>query len=63
MIVVAGFRGQHCALNTFHPETGNKFRSLRLTRAWSREQPAELSGLSVRTVPRIENSDQPSLKH
>nr|WDS96740.1 hipB family transcriptional regulator [Pantoea sp.] len=28
----------------------NKFRSLRLSRAWSQEQLAELSGLSVRTV-------------
>jgi len=40
----------------------NKFRSLRLARAWSQEQLAELSGLSVRTVQRIENGDQPSLE-
>lgn len=40
----------------------NKFRSLRLTRAWSQEQLAELSGLSVRTVQRIEKGDQPSLE-
>ena len=40
----------------------NKFRSLRLSRAWSQEQLAELSGLSVRTVQRIENGDQPSLE-
>lgn len=40
----------------------NKFKSLRLARAWSQEQLAELSGLSVRTVQRIENGDQPSLE-
>jgi len=40
----------------------NKFRSLRLARAWSQEQLAEVSGLSVRTVQRIENGDQPSLE-
>ncbi len=40
----------------------NKFRSLRLARAWSQEQLAELSGLSVRTVQRIENGDKPSLE-
>jgi len=40
----------------------NKFRALRLARAWSQEQLAELSGLSVRTVQRIENGDQPSLE-
>lgn len=40
----------------------NKFRSRRLARAWSQEQLAELSGLSVRTVQRIENDDQPSLE-
>ncbi len=41
----------------------NKFKSLRLARAWSQEQLAELSGLSVRTVQRIENGDQPVWKH
>ncbi|MEB5836953.1 helix-turn-helix domain-containing protein [Pantoea dispersa] len=40
----------------------NKFRSRRFARAWSQEQLAELSGLSVRTVQRIENGDQPSLE-
>lgn len=40
----------------------NKFRSLRLARAWSQEQLAELSGLSVRTVQRIENGDKPGLE-
>ncbi|MCE0490882.1 helix-turn-helix domain-containing protein [Pantoea sp. Mb-10] len=40
----------------------NTFRSLRLSRAWSQEQLAELSGLSVRTVQRIENGDKPSLE-
>ena len=30
----------------------NKFRSLRLARAWSQEQLAELSGMSVRTFHR-----------
>jgi HTH-type transcriptional regulator, competence development regulator len=40
----------------------NLIRSRRLGRAWSQEQLAELSGLSVRTVQRIENGDQPSLE-
>lgn len=40
----------------------NKFKALRLKRAWSQEQLAELSGLSTRTVQRIENGDQPSLE-
>lgn len=40
----------------------NKFRVLRLERAWSQEQLAELSGLSTRTVQRIENGDRPSLE-
>ncbi|MGE9553523.1 helix-turn-helix domain-containing protein [Erwinia amylovora] len=40
----------------------NKFRLLRLARAWSQEQLAQLSGLSARTVQRIENCDQPSLE-
>ncbi|MBZ8764278.1 helix-turn-helix transcriptional regulator, partial [Escherichia coli] len=38
------------------------YRSLRLARTWSQDQLAELCGLSVRTVQRIENGDQPSLE-
>lgn len=40
----------------------NKFRALRLQRAWSQEQLAELSGLSTRTVQRIENGERPGLE-
>ncbi|ELE5519572.1 helix-turn-helix transcriptional regulator, partial [Salmonella enterica] len=37
----------------------NKFRQMRLARAWSQEQLAEMAGLSTRTVQRIENGEQP----
>lgn len=37
-------------------------KSLRLSRAWSQEQLAELSFLSVRTIQRIENGGQASLE-
>lgn len=40
----------------------NKFRELRLARAWSQEQLAEISGLSTSTVQRIENGDRPGLE-
>lgn len=40
----------------------NKFRELRLARAWSQEQLAEMAGLSTRTVQRIENGEQPGLE-
>lgn len=37
-------------------------RKLRLERAWSQEQLAELSGLSVRTIQRIERGQNPGLE-
>ncbi len=37
-------------------------RKLRLERGWSQEQLAELSGLSVRTIQRIERGQKPSLE-
>lgn len=37
-------------------------KALRLSRAWSQEQLAELSSLSVRTIQRIENGGQASLE-
>lgn len=40
----------------------NKVKALRLARAWSQEQLAEMAALSVRTVQRIENGEQPSLE-
>lgn len=40
----------------------NNVKALRLARAWSQEQLAEMAALSVRTVQRIENGDQPSLE-
>lgn len=40
----------------------NTIKSLRLARAWSQEQLAELSSLSVRTIQRIENGGQASLE-
>lgn len=39
----------------------NPIKTLRLSRAWSQEQLAELSSLSVRTVQRIENGERASL--
>jgi len=40
----------------------NKIKALRLSRAWSQEQLAELCSLSVRTIQRIENGGQASLE-
>ncbi|WJY17354.1 helix-turn-helix domain-containing protein [Pectobacteriaceae bacterium CE90] len=40
----------------------NAIKSLRLSRAWSQEQLAELASLSVRTIQRIENGEQASLE-
>lgn len=40
----------------------SKVKEYRLARAWSQEQLAEMAALSVRTVQRIENGDQPSLE-
>ncbi|WP_087016224.1 helix-turn-helix domain-containing protein [Thaumasiovibrio subtropicus] len=37
-------------------------RKLRLQRGWSQEQLAEMSGLSVRTIQRIEKGDKPGLE-
>lgn len=37
-------------------------RKLRLKKGWSQEQLAELSGLSIRTVQRIEQGQKPSLE-
>lgn len=43
-------------------QTENRIRALRLARAWSQEQLAELSSVSVRTIQRIEKGDPPSLE-
>src|SRR5471030_235243 len=40
----------------------NRFRQLRLAHAWSQEQLAQLAAVSVRTIQRIENGEQPSLE-
>ncbi|WP_042858208.1 2TM domain-containing protein [Dickeya sp. NCPPB 3274] len=40
----------------------NTIKSQRLARAWSQEQLAELSALSVRTIQRIENGERASLE-
>ena len=37
-------------------------RKLRLQKAWSQEQLAQLAGISARTVQRLENGDTPSLE-
>lgn len=37
-------------------------RKLRLQRGWSQEQLATLTGLSVRTIQRIEQGQQPGLE-
>ncbi|WP_413736237.1 helix-turn-helix domain-containing protein [Sodalis sp. RH21] len=39
-----------------------RIKELRLAKAWSQEQLAELASLSVRTVQRIENGEQASLE-
>lgn len=38
----------------------NKFREQRAARAWSQEKLAEMTGLSIRTIQRIEKGDQVS---
>ncbi|VDR27163.1 Predicted transcriptional regulator [Raoultella terrigena] len=40
----------------------NQVKQLRLQHAWSQEQLAELAGVSVRTIQRIENGDRPGLE-
>lgn len=40
----------------------NEVKKLRLERAWSQEQWAQLSSLSVRTIQRVENNEVPSLE-
>lgn len=42
--------------------SNNQVKQLRLQRAWSREQLAEMAGLSVRTIQRIENGERPGLE-
>lgn len=42
--------------------SSNQVKQLRLQRAWSQEQLAELAGVSVRTIQRIENGDRPGLE-
>ncbi|WP_185890131.1 helix-turn-helix transcriptional regulator [Pectobacterium polaris] len=44
------------------PTSTNKLKALRLERAWSQEQLAELPGLSTRIVQRIENVERSSLE-
>ncbi|TQV73700.1 helix-turn-helix transcriptional regulator [Aliikangiella marina] len=39
-----------------------KMKKLRLNSGWSQERLAEISGLSLRTIQRIENGDNPSLE-
>ncbi len=43
-------------------KSSNQVKHLRLQRAWSQEQLAELAGVSVRTIQRIENGDRPALE-
>ncbi|WP_336074194.1 helix-turn-helix transcriptional regulator, partial [Klebsiella pneumoniae] len=38
--------------------SNNQVKQLRLQRAWSQEQLAEMAGLSVRTIQRIENGER-----
>ncbi|WHP29422.1 helix-turn-helix domain-containing protein [Trabulsiella odontotermitis] len=40
----------------------NQVKALRLKRAWSQEQLAEMTDVSVRTIQRIENGERPSLE-
>ncbi len=43
--------------------SSTRVKQLRLQRARSREQLAELAGVSVRTIQRIENGDRPGLEN
>lgn len=43
-------------------QSTHQVKALRLQRAWSQEQLAELASLSVRTIQRIENGEAPSLE-
>ncbi len=43
-------------------QSTHQIKTLRLQRAWSQEQLAELASLSVRTIQRIENGEAPSLE-
>ncbi|KNC90411.1 helix-turn-helix domain-containing protein [Trabulsiella odontotermitis] len=40
----------------------NQVKALRLKKAWSQEQLAEMTDLSVRTIQRIENGERPGLE-
>lgn len=40
----------------------NQIKNLRLKHAWTQEQLAELSSLSIRTIQRVENGETPSLE-
>ncbi|WP_081704145.1 helix-turn-helix domain-containing protein [Photorhabdus temperata] len=42
--------------------SGYRIKELRQSRAWSQEQLAELSSLSVRTIQRLENGEKASLE-
>ncbi|MBF7687785.1 2TM domain-containing protein [Acinetobacter rathckeae] len=42
--------------------TVNKIKYYRLKHAWSQEQLAEMTALSVRTIQRVENGEKPSLE-
>ncbi len=42
-------------------ESTNNLKKLRLEYKWSQTQLAELSGLSLRTIQRIENGEKPSM--
>lgn len=58
--------GQQCgdtgATSTQLSEMNMIVRKLRLKKGWSQEQLAELTGLSVRTIQRIERGHAPSLE-
>jgi transcriptional regulator with XRE-family HTH domain len=47
-----------------NPETINlrEIKKMRLERHWSQDQVAEMSGLSIRTIQRIENGDNAGLE-
>ncbi|MFK3703857.1 helix-turn-helix domain-containing protein [Klebsiella sp. NPDC088457] len=42
--------------------SSTQVKQLRLQHAWSQEQLAEMAGVSVRTIQRIENGDRPGLE-
>ncbi|WP_320198232.1 helix-turn-helix domain-containing protein [Agrobacterium sp. rho-13.3] len=60
VVVAGGSSGQMFGIEL--GETAMRIQKLRLQRGWSQEQLATISGLSTRTIQRIERGQAPSLE-